>query len=416
MCIQSAEEYIPFALRAHTIISAALVAASILLFACDGIKQVDPFGHTRLGASTILDSAAGHAIEGVYRVEMGDDIFGTTVVLKWNGRFCNLLAEKDGIVAAMHLRRDSDRFLLEGRAWWNDSQRMQDLSFEIWEKEGADSMALGIRPTRIVIRATDGLVARFVLLRPVNPKPFFVVAHRGGFNNSGQFNIPDNSLEMIRTAQDFGANAIELDVRVTKDGVPIIFHDDNFTPRLVNGEFLFGAVSGFTFSHIRNFGTLKNGERIPTLREALDEVLVSTAIDFVEFDVKNPETIAPLFDIQRDYHAQGRAMGRSLSCYIDLPTEEIANAFIRDKRHPDALCMCELDEMWIDKSGARIWSPRWTIGTSTDRARSLKERGILFVPWTVNEPQFIDALLNEAQADGVLTDVPNIVAFKWYSR
>ncbi len=400
------------------VVSGAGLILAALILACEDVAVLDPFaGNTFELLPSGLDSAQCRAMEGIYSVVDEGSTFGSIAVVKWTGQRCNLFAEKDGIVAAFRCTRSKTSYVLTGRAWWNDSDRMRDMTLLIRDTEGGDSIALGLAPTRVLIRDAADERVRFTLKRPLTAPPsFLIIAHRGGFNNSARFSVPDNSLEMIRSAECFGANAIEIDVRVTKDGVPIIFHDDNFTSRLVNGEYLYGPVSGFTFAHIRAFGTLKNGEPVPTLREALDAVLSSTSIRFVEFDIKSPQTLAALFDIQREYHEKARALGRTLTCYLDLTSEEIANAYIRDTRHETAPSMCELDETWVVKTGARIWSPRWTLGTLTARARAIKSRGVMYVPWTVNEPQFIDALLAEGQADGVLTDVPNIVAFKWYSQ
>ena len=402
----------------RTVVSGAGLILAALILACEDVAVIHPFAVNMFEPlPAALDSSQCRAMEGIYSVDDESSTFGSIVVVKWTGTWCNLFAEKDGIVAAFRCTRAGASFVLRGRAWWNDSDRMRDMTLTIRDTEGGDSIALGIAPTRVLIRDAADERVRFILKRPLTASPtFLIVAHRGGFNNSARFSVPDNSLAMIRSAECFGANAIEIDVRITKDGVPIIFHDENFTSRLVNGEYLFGPVGGFTFAHIRAFGSLKNGEPVPTLREALDAVLSSTSIRFVEFDVKSPQTLAALFDIQREYHAKARALGRELTCYLDLTSEEIANAYVRDPRHQDAPSMCELDETWVERTGARIWSPRWTLGTLTARARAIKTRGVMYVPWTVNEPQYIDALLAEGQADGVLTDVPNIVAFKWYAR
>jgi glycerophosphoryl diester phosphodiesterase len=50
--------------------------------------------------------------------------------------------------------------------------------------------------------------------------PPFVWAHRGA---SGL--APENSLEAFLLAVELGADGIELDVRLTRDGVPVLFHD-----------------------------------------------------------------------------------------------------------------------------------------------------------------------------------------------
>jgi len=48
-----------------------------------------------------------------------------------------------------------------------------------------------------------------------------VIAHRGASGHA-----PENTLAAIHKAHDFGATWIEIDVNISKDGVPVLFHDD----------------------------------------------------------------------------------------------------------------------------------------------------------------------------------------------
>lgn len=47
-----------------------------------------------------------------------------------------------------------------------------------------------------------------------------VIAHRGDTRHA-----PENSLASIRAAKQNGADFAEIDVRLTKDGIPVVFHD-----------------------------------------------------------------------------------------------------------------------------------------------------------------------------------------------
>jgi glycerophosphoryl diester phosphodiesterase len=66
---------------------------------------------------------------------------------------------------------------------------------------------------------------RFFDLRRYSPPggiPPQIVAHRGAWNESGRI---ENTLAAFREAHRLGAWAVELDVRWTKDGVPVVAHD-----------------------------------------------------------------------------------------------------------------------------------------------------------------------------------------------
>ena len=59
------------------------------------------------------------------------------------------------------------------------------------------------------------------LLKARGPDPV-IVAHRGD-----SFRAPENTLEAARLAWQAGADAWELDVQLTRDGVPIVLHDES---------------------------------------------------------------------------------------------------------------------------------------------------------------------------------------------
>ena len=81
----------------------------------------------------------------------------------------------------------------------------------------------------------------------------------------GETRPPANSLELVQCAADLGFDAIELDIRISKDGVPVLAHDD-----LLPGDA--GKVSGHSFSALKE---MERGEwrgktvRIASLEEAL---------------------------------------------------------------------------------------------------------------------------------------------------
>ena len=97
-----------------------------------------------------------------------------------------------------------------------------------------------------------------------------VIGHRGCAAYA-----PENTLEGIHTAADMGVEWVELDVKLTKDDVPIIFHDESLE-RTTNGS---GNVADMTYEELRQFEAGSwfadsfTGIKIPTLEEALDVLL-----------------------------------------------------------------------------------------------------------------------------------------------
>ncbi|MGH7679555.1 MAG: glycerophosphodiester phosphodiesterase, partial [Gemmatimonadaceae bacterium] len=101
-----------------------------------------------------------------------------------------------------------------------------------------------------------------------DPNARIVVAHRGN-----RVAAPENTLESLGDAVELGADAIEFDVRVTRDGVPMILHDAELD-RTTNGH---GRLNAYTFDDVRTLNAAarvpsRTGGRlqIPSLEEVLD--------------------------------------------------------------------------------------------------------------------------------------------------
>lgn len=94
--------------------------------------------------------------------------------------------------------------------------------------------------------------------------------------------IPEGSLAAIREAARFGYDLVELDVRVTKDGAPVIFHDAT----LLTATGHSGAISDVTERETRAIRFKKNAEPLATLEQAL--VLCRQLHLGVMLDLKDP--------------------------------------------------------------------------------------------------------------------------------
>ncbi|MEW6201715.1 MAG: glycerophosphodiester phosphodiesterase family protein [bacterium] len=92
------------------------------------------------------------------------------------------------------------------------------------------------------------------------------IAHRG----SKKF-APENTIPAIEKAIELGFDYVELDVRYTKDGLPVVMHD----PSLVRTTGVFKDVKDMTLEEIRRldagfwFGEKFKGTRVPSLEDAL---------------------------------------------------------------------------------------------------------------------------------------------------
>jgi glycerophosphoryl diester phosphodiesterase len=103
--------------------------------------------------------------------------------------------------------------------------------------------------------------------RPVaTPGLAAVIGHRGAAARA-----PENTLAGLKKAHELGASWVEFDVMLTRDGVPILIHDETLQ-RTTNGR---GRMPERTAAEIRPldaggwFGPAFAGEPVPTLEEAI---------------------------------------------------------------------------------------------------------------------------------------------------
>jgi glycerophosphoryl diester phosphodiesterase len=105
---------------------------------------------------------------------------------------------------------------------------------------------------------------------------FLVVAHRGASAYA-----PENTVEGFDAACALGADAIELDVHLTRDGEVVVMHDDR-VDRTTDGA---GAIATKTWSEIQTldagawFGERFRGARVPTLADVLGRFAQRVLID-----------------------------------------------------------------------------------------------------------------------------------------
>ena len=102
-----------------------------------------------------------------------------------------------------------------------------------------------------------------------NGDGFIVIAHRGASAYA-----PENTLSSFRLAVEMKAEMMELDVSLSKDGIPVVIHDETVN-RTTDAN---GAVSDFTVDELKVLETGAwfsedfAGEPFPTLKEVLSEV------------------------------------------------------------------------------------------------------------------------------------------------
>ncbi|MDB5076403.1 MAG: glycerophosphodiester phosphodiesterase [Chloroflexi bacterium] len=114
-----------------------------------------------------------------------------------------------------------------------------------------------------------------------------ICGHRGA-----RIHAPENTLAGFELAAQMGADLIELDVRLTRDGVLAVIHDAT-VDRTTNGT---GRVSELSWDELQaldagiRFGEAFAGQRIPSLPEVLDW---AHGVVYLAVEIKEPAPLQP---------------------------------------------------------------------------------------------------------------------------
>ena len=240
-----------------------------------------------------------------------------------------------------------------------------------------------------------------------------VLAHRGlSFVGSKALigekattSIDENSIQAFITAQDAGAQLIESDLQVTKDGVAVLFHDDDLA-RVAGVK---RRVRDLSLADLQKV-TLEFGARIPTLREAL--IALPSAKFNLDFKVSG--VIVPAVRIIQELGAQERVLVASFS---DLRRRKALR--LLGGRAVTSAGSFTLLRLWLAaKFGNQAAVNRIAEGvnalqipthsgklnfSSPEFISAMQTAGLELHYWTINEPEQMLELLRLG-ADGLVTD------------
>jgi glycerophosphoryl diester phosphodiesterase len=177
----------------------------------------------------------------------------------------------------------------------------------VWLAIGAGVLTLGVAlaiPPKIpAVPERPGATLSSWLAQPAGRKPL-IVAHEG----ASTLRVPSNSLASFQRAAALGADVMELDVRFSADGVPIVIHDEEVP------FFRSPGCTGMIVAHTAA-ADLARCSLFPSLSQkilSLDELVRwARGRTMLEIDLKDMEAIGPLADRLRRLD--------SLSfCYLSL--------------------------------------------------------------------------------------------------
>ncbi len=217
---------------------------------------------------------------------------------------------------------------------------------------------------------------------------FFVVAHRGASGYE-----PENTLRAVRRALEMGVDAVEVDVRLSRDGVPVVIHDET-VDRTTSGR---GRVREMTAEELRGLDA-GAGERVPLLEEVLDEVR-GRAVLFLE--LKEREAAEPSLELVR-----GRGMLDQV-LFISFDEQAISAVKAREPAAHAGLIYARPGEAVVAarRLGCEFVLPHYRL--ATERAVAFAHRlRLLVVAWTVDDPG-LAAELKRRGVDGIASNYPD---------
>lgn len=225
-----------------------------------------------------------------------------------------------------------------------------------------------------------------------------LVAHRG---YAAQY--PENTLESVEAALKAGAQHIEIDVQLTQDEIPVLFHDAQLE-RTSNGQ---GAVFEHSFDQLKTlsageparFGDRFTSVSIPTL-QACVKLLESwpQATLFVELKEEslrqfgNQRVVTRVLDVLSPISQRCVIISYNQSVLGDvrlqgacpvgwvITTWNTKSKRLAQRLNPEFLIV---NHQKIPKEGAALWSGpwKWVVYevTSSEHAHELHQQGVEFV-------------------------------------
>ena len=414
----------------------AYILTGLMLFIFLGCRREFeapvPYSFTSTpGAGRFVTSVRQH-MEGVYAVTDGSGQFNSQVVVKWtyvlNGadttHYLSVFTGKDAGYFNLEIDPKTDKLELNG--YWRKLVNTETGRVQLSLSAKHDGKLI---PYTEPVTAGDTLVLTgfygeqtgeltqplmLTYRRPLNNRPFDILAHRSGGRTSDLLPASENSVEIIKLASRLGATGIEIDVRFTKDSVPILYHDNTLDLRLIQKNGLTGSIKDYTFEQLSNLVRLVKGEKIPTLEEALETVLNNTSLTFVWLDTKYSAPMGKVQALQQKYIQKARLANRNLQIVIGLPSEDAVSLYNALPNKQNTPILCELDVATTRSLNASIWAPRWTLGPQTKEVSEMKAEGRTVFVWTLDEPAFIQKFISENQFDGILSNYSPVVAYFHY--
>lgn len=218
------------------------------------------------------------------------------------------------------------------------------------------------------------------------------IAHRGYPGKA-----PENTLSSFQLAYDLSYTHLELDVHLSKDGIPVLMHDFS-VDRMTNGN---GLIRDYTLEELKQ---LKVGgvETIPTLEEALHMLKgkMSILVEMKQAENPYPNFESTVLDVVKrtDTVDQVRIVSFDQNIIVKMrelhPSIELG--FLCTERVPNVFSFMKDIQCHFLGAYINLMSPTFY--------ESMLEHDIIPGPWPINELDVMEAIAEKYPEALITTD------------
>ncbi|WP_036221799.1 glycerophosphodiester phosphodiesterase family protein [Maritalea myrionectae] len=278
-----------------------------------------------------------------------------------------------------------------------------------------------------------------------------VVGHRGARGI-----MPENTLLGFEWTIKMGVAALEFDVMITKDSVPVIVHNHHLNrdiTRTPQGDWLNAPeprISDLTYEQLSQFDVgglnifteygqrfpeqiFMSGQKVPQLADLLRlinrpefrhvRLMLEIKSDphVPDHRDRQAQTVEAIVNVVRAHNVQARTVLHSFDwemlrmCQIEAP--EMPTSFLSQLPEEEATAGGDPASAFdayvgtlpsvpqaVADAGGYIWAPYFKDVTEHDVAHA-KQLGLLISPWTVNDPHDMVRMI-DLGVDAIVTDYP----------
>ena len=210
------------------------------------------------------------------------------------------------------------------------------------------------------------------------------IGHRGAKGYA-----TENTIASFQKAIELGVDMIELDVHLSKDGIPVVIHDETID-RTTHYS---GFVNQFTAEFLQSIG-------VPSLKDVFDLVENRCAINI---EIKVFVATKPVLEVLKNTKfPQEKIIISSFNwdvlnvCHSE--GENISLGFLTELSIEEALTFAKKINAYSINPYFKLLNP--------ENVKDIHQNGFKVFPWTVNNPDDI-TFVKSLKVDGIISDFPD---------